>query len=196
MAPRRRFFPSTTAQKVPGRTVELEMQLRPEAPAAPPPSAGACEVLGAGWITTAWGAGEDIGNGRVRFGPSYDAHTVWAGTPAHVDDQGQALGVPGPQFHCVHMSAYVFHRPTAWHAVLQGTALTDAHWTYQWQNKEVGEPLSPASGCLVSSWGNVLLVLGPEYLSGTSGSELLTAWAWCGGQQVGEVTLSILTHSG
>ena len=36
MSERRRFFPATPVQRVPGRTVELEMQLRPEAPAAPP----------------------------------------------------------------------------------------------------------------------------------------------------------------
>ena len=41
MTPRRRFFPSTTVQKVPGRTVELEMQLRPVATAPVPAAAPA-----------------------------------------------------------------------------------------------------------------------------------------------------------
>lgn len=34
--PRRRFFPSTSAQQLPARSVELEMQLRPLAPPAAP----------------------------------------------------------------------------------------------------------------------------------------------------------------
>ena len=38
MSERRRFFPATPVQRVPGRTVELEMQLRPE-----PQLAGDCE---------------------------------------------------------------------------------------------------------------------------------------------------------
>lgn len=36
MTERRRFFPATPVQRVPGRTVELEMQLRPEAPVLAP----------------------------------------------------------------------------------------------------------------------------------------------------------------
>ena len=45
MTERRRFFPATPVQRVPGRTVELEMQLRPEVPEATPEPqlAGDCE---------------------------------------------------------------------------------------------------------------------------------------------------------
>ena len=55
MSERRRFFPATPVQRVPGRTVELEMQLRPEAPvaAAPLPApSGGCECAGvvATWL--------------------------------------------------------------------------------------------------------------------------------------------------
>ena len=39
---RRRFFPATPVQQVPGRTVELEVQLRPAAPPAPPAAEEGC----------------------------------------------------------------------------------------------------------------------------------------------------------
>lgn len=55
MSGRRRFFPAAPVQQVPGRTIELEMQLRPEAPvaAAPLPApSGGCECAGvvATWV--------------------------------------------------------------------------------------------------------------------------------------------------
>ena len=49
---RRRFFPGQPVQTTPGKTVELEVQVRPEAPvpepAAPAPSPGdcVCKVVG------------------------------------------------------------------------------------------------------------------------------------------------------
>lgn len=47
---RRRFFPGQPVQTTPGKTVELEVQLRPEAPvpepAAPAPPSGVCDVVG------------------------------------------------------------------------------------------------------------------------------------------------------
>ena len=85
MAPRRRFFPSTTVQKVPGRTVELEMQLRPVATApAPGGGTGPANVT---WLPhqSLWGVGRqtvflgdgqwDINNGRGI------PRSIWEGVP-------------------------------------------------------------------------------------------------------------------
>ncbi|QIL81792.1 hypothetical protein G7047_19120 [Diaphorobacter sp. HDW4A] len=52
MSQRRRFFPATRAQQIPGNTVEVEFQLQPEAQAAAEPSepgACQCDIYGAMW---------------------------------------------------------------------------------------------------------------------------------------------------
>lgn len=213
---RRRFFPSRRVQTVPGRSVELEMQLRPgaaapepvtrppappEPPAPPPPPPPAegcgCEVHGAGWLVSGVGGlSEQLPNGQTRFYSQWGANeSRWTGTPAHYDADGNPLPIPAEQFHCHYVKADYSSAELGLHAVLQGRALADAHWTFQWQGGALGEPVAPGyyGGVLrVNTWGNVLQVIGSGIShDGTERIVGLTAWAHCGGQQVAELTLDI-----
>ena len=211
MSERRRFFPSSPVQTVPGRSVELEMQLRPLAPVpavapAPPPAPGGCDVIGVGWLFGSswedgneWWSGETLPDGRLRIWDEWneDNSSVWEGEPAHYMDDymppHRPRTVPGPGFRCTYLSVAwdwsSFGR--TFHAVLQGGAMTDAHWRWQWPGRAEDEPLS-ALGHAVEAWGNVLQVrLTYEWPDDYTRryEELLVARAFCGGNQVGEVQL-------
>ena len=121
MSERRRFFPATPVQRVPGRTVELEMQLRPEAPvaAAPLPApSGGCECAGVvatwldlppfggvGWVEEEVGA--SVTRVRVRGwhyglnGDSYETDVAeftylgdWSDVP--IEEEGTPWARPAP----------------------------------------------------------------------------------------------------
>lgn len=138
-------------------------------------------------------------DGRIEIS-DWNTRTVWSGAPTQTNSDGNPLPVPGQQFHChearMHFDAL---RPVRGgiHAVLQGTALSAAHWTFQWDGAEIGAPQMPQSihygGTIaVSTWGNVLQVVGNEVTyDGTEMTFSLTAWAHCGGEQVAELKLDI-----
>jgi hypothetical protein len=200
MAPRRRFFPSTTAQKVPGRTVELEMQLRRGMLALPPASGsggdgGAGQIDGVSWfspIFDGWWAWhwDELPDGRWEVNESDGGIlSIWEGDP-----QGMELPVPTSTFRCVEITAWsgiVGGNSTHHVGVVQGSAMSDVRWEAAWDAPSVGDPtVSAGIGNRFWTWGNVIVV---EQLStggaggpgGTNWTETLTATAFSGGTEVG-----------
>jgi hypothetical protein len=194
MAPRRRFFPSTTVQKVPGRTVELEMQLRPVA-TAPVPAAAPANVT---WLphqslwegvdreTVFLGDGRwDINNGRGI------PRSIWEGVPGDLDDVRPELSA---EFRCTEIEVVTSYlvelgRDLEYFGVIQGATLVDARWEFEWDPANVDDPSFSQRLHRAWAFGNVIRVL----LTPTDGSlesqETLIARAFSGGAQVGELKL-------
>ena len=202
MAPRRRFFPSTTVQKVPGRTVELEMQLRPVA-TAPAPAAAPAPCGGTGPANVTWlphqslwdgverqtvflGDGQwDINNGRGI------PRSIWEGVPGDLDDVRPELSA---EFRCTEIevvTSYLIEagRDLEYFGVIQGATLVDARWEFEWDPANVDDPSFSQRLHRAWAFGNVIRVL----LTPTDGSlesqETLIARAFSGGAQVGELKL-------
>ena len=191
---RRRFFPARRVQTVPGRSVELEMQLRPgaaapepaalpPAPPEPPPPAGGCvcDVHGVAWLVHP----ESIGD-------------WWA-----VMDTFDAIG------RVTHLTAQVSPYGMTRHlvGVIEGVTLCDASWEYVW---ELPPPL-PAWGPYDDAWlghettvrGNIIDVQLHGLASPNADREVLDAWrarliarAYCGGEQVGELHMTAVLGEG
>lgn len=194
MTPRRRFFPSTTVQKVPGRTVELEMQLRPVA-TAPVPAAAPANVT---WLphqslwegvdreTVFLGDGRwDINNGRGI------PRSIWEGVPGNLDDVRPELSA---EFRCTEIEVVTTYlieagRDLEYFGVIQGATLVDARWEFEWDPANVDDPSFSQRLHRAWAFGNVIRVL----LTPTDGSlesqETLIARAFSGGAQVGELKL-------
>ena len=194
MTPRRRFFPSTTVQKVPGRTVELEMQLRPVAtapvPAAAPAPANVTwlphqSLWRGGWQTVFLGDGQwDINNGWVI------PRSIWEGVPGNLDDVRPELSA---EFRCTEIEVVITgligaERDLEYFGVIQGATLVDARWEFEWDPANVDDPSFSQRLHRAWAFGNVIRVL----LTPTDGSEsqeTLIARAFSGGAQVGELKL-------
>lgn len=202
MTPRRRFFPSTTVQKVPGRTVELEMQLRPvataPAPAAAPAPGGGTGPANVTWLphqslwdgvgreTDFLGDGQwDINNGRGI------PRSIWEGVPGNLDDVRPELSA---DFRCTEIEVVTTYlieagRDLEYFGVIQGATLVDARWEFEWDPANVDDPSFSQRLHRAWAFGNVIRVL----LTPTDGSlesqETLTARAYSGGAQVGELKL-------
>ena len=196
MAPRRRFFPSTTVQKVPGRTVELEMQLRPVATAPVPAAAPA--PANVTWLphqslwdgvdrqTVFLGDGQwDINNGRGI------PRSIWEGVPGNLDDVRPELSL---EFRCTEIEVVTSYwieagRDLEYFGVIQGATLVDARWEFEWDPANVDDPSFSQRLHRAWAFGNVIRVL----LTPTDGSlesqETLIARAFSGGAQVGELKL-------
>lgn len=195
MAPRRRFFPSTTVQKVPGRTVELEMQLRPAATAPVPAAAPA--PANVTWLPhqSLWDAYRetvilddgrwDINNGRGI------PRSIWDGVPGDLDDVRPELSA---DFRCTEIEVVTTYlieagRDLEYFGVIQGATLVDARWEFEWDPANVDDPSFSQRLHRAWAFGNVIRVL----LTPTDGSlesqETLIARAFSGGAQVGELKL-------
>ncbi len=194
MTPRRRFFPSTTVQKVPGRTVELEMQLRPVA-TAPVPAAAPANVT---WLPhqSLW-EGVDIepvflGDGRWDIDNGWRIpRSIWEGVPGNLDDVRPELSA---EFRCTEIEVVTskwigLGRDLEYFGVIQGATLVDARWEFEWDPANVDYPSFSQRLHRAEVFGNVVRVL----LTRTDGSlesrETLTARAYRGGAQVGELKL-------
>ena len=205
MEPRRRFFPAKTVQTVPGRTVELEMQLRSlsEPVAAPAPSAppGETDLLGAGWLLPTLAdhvpllSYELLPDGRHSLKDPEDwglLNSIWAGEPVF-EEEGIPRPIPGPGFQCVEVSVMTNHF-VAWpgftyFGVLQATTSTDVYWELEWSHPSLHDPLESDWGNKVQAYGNVVQVQLMRNATGMSAEELLTARAFSGGVQVAELRL-------
>ena len=196
MTLRRRFFPSTPVQQVPGQTVSLEVQLRPEVPPAPAPAAAApppsgdcvCDVLGVlmapeiipqpwSMIDDGWGSAEAY---AFVTRPKMDASRVTGGY----------LEIPQGE-------TETEERRTVRFLVL-GATLCSVEWTWALTRPPLppppegegwGEPFW--RGVSVAAEGGTLLV---SLLSGAIYADdpwyaELRATALCGGQPVGEIVL-------
>ncbi|MDO5623779.1 MAG: hypothetical protein Q4G71_03730 [Pseudomonadota bacterium] len=201
MSGRRRFFPATPVQQVPGRTVALEMQLRPEAP-EPVPAYG--PVHGASWMLSSFASEmfwspedvqlEPLDDGRFRVSHPWGwefLHTIWEGTPPRPD--GPLLGVPGRRWRCV--DAVCRSSGSVYFGVLLGDS-TDVRWTLEWDMPADAPPALAADGWVVSAHGDraradeavvTVRLAGNEVSSGGS----LSARAWRGGNPLAELRLSL-----
>ena len=202
MAPRRRFFPSTTVQKVPGRTVELEMQLRPVAtapvPAAAPAPGGGTGPANVTWLphqslwdgverqTVFLGDGQwDINNGRGI------PRSIWEGVPGDLDDVRPELSA---EFRCTEIEVVTsdwieLGRDLEYFGVIQGATLVDARWDFEWNKPFFENPAYSRELHRAEVFGNVVRVLLTSTKGGRKSRETLTARAYSGGAQVGELKL-------
>ncbi len=147
---RRRFFPSSPAQALPGRTVELEMQL-PKTAAVPQAQAIVAPVGGGsvGWLVSDLLTASPEGltsvalpDGRVSisgidYGPGVADYrglinSIWSGTPTALDDYGHARPWPAPGFVCQELdidACAVAQWPSPTYiALLYGAA----EWSFEW----------------------------------------------------------------
>ncbi|MFV0679425.1 hypothetical protein [Ottowia sp.] len=188
MTLRRRFFPSRTAQQVPGQTVQVEVQLRPEATAAAPAASAsadgcACDADGvawfsdwSGWSEGEWGASVWSVQRAVASGATYSDET-WQWTADRL--------VAG--------YAEINNEVTqVWRAVVLGRTLCDVQWT--WADDASGLPAGAQwAGLVVEQVGASLRVsVGPGWPAGGSDAQWwgeLTATATCGGETVGTLIL-------
>lgn len=212
MAPRRRFFPATAVQTVPGRTVELEMQLRPvvkaAAPApAPPPVSGDDEIFGVGWLAPTLDEGPEpnlwselLPDGRYLIKNSdawaFEA-SIWEGVPVFVDADFVVHPVPGPEFHCVELqvdTTYGLPWPgRTFFGVIQGTTMTNVSWEYEWDFVSSGPDVSRL-GHQVVTYGNVLHLI-CQATGSTEKTDTLTARAFSSGVQVGQLIFRGVAHA-
>lgn len=147
---RRRFFPSSPAQALPGRTVELEMQLPKPAAAQPVQAVDAPAGGGSvGWLVpdllTAAPEGlvsATLPDGRVsisgiNYGPDIADYrglidSIWSGAPPALDDYGHARPWPAPGFVCqeldIDASAVAQWPSPTYIALLHGAA----EWSFEW----------------------------------------------------------------
>ena len=201
MTLRRRFFPTTPAQTLPGNTVELELQLRRQpvgvAPVAAAPTGVACTGWLAPWLCAAPHEAlvvEPLPDGRTAITGTYfddDLGTdfggleasVWDGTPAALDVLGRARPVPSEGFVCVDLQIN-----TTGYTPFPGrhfTALVPGgEWLVAWDAPSVGDPLVSASGHRAIVVGGTLVVAAADTDTGTNAIEVLTANALTGGTVV------------
>ena len=195
MAPRRRFFPSTTVQKVPGRTAELEMQLRPVATAPAPAAAPA--PANVTWLPhqSLWGGVRQtvfLGDGQWDINNGWTIpRSIWEGVPGNLDDVRPELSA---EFRCIEIEVVTsvwikLGRDLEYFGVIQGATLADARWDFEWNKPHLENPAYSKRLHRAEVFGNVVRVL----LTPTGGSlesrETLTARAYSGGAQVGELRL-------
>ena len=202
MAPRRRFFPSTTAQKVPGRTVELEMQLRPVA-TAPAPTGAPTPGGGTGSVDVTWLPHQSLWDGVERqtvfLGDGqWDINngwgiprSIWEGVPGNLDDVRPELSA---EFRCIEIevvtSAWIeLGRDLEYFGVIQGATLADARWDFEWNKPHLENPAYSKRLHRAEVFGNVVHVLLRPTGDGMKSRETLTARAYSGGAQVGELKL-------
>ena len=135
---RRRFFPAQMTQTEPGKVVDLEVQLRPEAAAAP--GGCECDVLGptiAPDLIDPNGASPDQR-------PSYVSPSVF-----------YLYGPRMAGWRCT--GAYIqlpneWDRPVRLHAVLIGATLCDVSWTW---SLDVPPIVTPPEYAYENHWGGV-----------------------------------------
>lgn len=203
MAPRRRFFPSTKVQTVPGRTVELEMQLRPVAKAVAPALASPGGETGSVQVTwlphqTLWVndvLNENLGGGRWNINNDWGIpRSIWEGVPTELDEGGGARPVLSAGFRCIEIEVVTSYwidsaRDLEYFGVIQGATLADARWEFEWDMPHSENPAFSQRLHRAEAFGNVIHVV----LALTGGSldsrETLTGRAFSGGVQVDELKL-------
>lgn len=198
MTQRRRFFPSSPVQKVPGKTAEFGMQLQPLAkvPAQEPPT-GISNLFGAGWLVptlsdySGYLTSAQLPDGRYEIKDVYGdglESSIWEGVPVVVDADYVVHPVSGPGFHCTELqldTTYWVEWPgRTFFGVLQGTDMSAVRWEIAWDAPSEGNPAVSRQGHYAETYGNVVQVRA----SNTDGSlemiDTLTARAFSGGQQV------------
>ena len=192
---RRRFFPSKRVQQEPGRTVELDLQLKPEgAKVECPPGSCVCDVDGVAWFGD-WYATPSMEN-DWRIGVR---SATGAATQGMVEPEGFAWRVGGRV-----VGAYVDieppdeaePRPHIWRAVVLGRTLCDVQWTWS-----LDVPEFPSFDGFIPWWdgievtelaGSLLVRVGDGYdfpWEGEAWWATFRATATCAGEPVGTLEL-------
>ena len=190
---RRRFFPSSPAQSIPGRMVELEMQLQKAAvqqvAAAAPVAAGACTGWLVPWLAVAPyeyldvvalpdGRTDVFGNGSDSDGLDYTPlrASVWSGMPASLDGMGRARAVPASGFICqeIEIDTTYFYQFPGRHVIAMAPG---GSWLAAWDNPSEADPLVSAIGHRFEVVGDTLLVLLLSTDGSAAGVDTLTATA-------------------
>lgn len=192
----------TVIQRTPSLGLTLRMQRIPAAgPAASesPTIPGEGELFGVGWLGGILDAGDNIAAELLPDG-RWDIHdidrwrlesSIWVGTPVVVNPDFVAQPVPGPGFHCVELqveTTYYQDWPgRTYFGVIQGTAMTDAHWVFEWDYIDGVDPAVSRQGHRVAIYGNVLHLRATVTGASSSLTDTLTARAFVGGVQVGQL---------
>lgn len=167
MTQRRRFFPSTTVQTVPGRTVEFEMQVRPAGVVvAPAPEKPESVPANATWLLPqafvlmphyeqwnwALEPSQELGELFYDFWldhyvKGFSLSAKWKGTPGPPAEWGYPLPMPSADFVCYEVTASTYYEElqgsgTVFFGVLQGATLADVHWDLVWDKPWAGPDLT------------------------------------------------------
>ena len=201
MTLRRRFFPSTPVQQAPGQTVQLEVQMRPEAPVVATPGGCECDVIGVGWFSTLLAPRIDASSLESEDFPGHTEVETWL--PQHssrmrtvwvrpADDELWTMPLEGPERRCVRIEIWTWpESDVSLFGAVIGTRLCDVTWQLQW-DAPGPEPGVSALGQTAVAAGSGLWVMGrgiePDR---PDQSETLTATATCDGKAVGVLTLML-----
>lgn len=186
MTIRRRFFPAQAAQQLPGRTLELSAQLRPEGVpptlAAPGPVApGEGQVLT--WLPTGGGSGDaatfnyeqEIAPDQWYFsddetGAWASIESWWHGQPFATrleynwgieDFESVPIAIAGPDFYCRKWRSPVMSwAASTLYAAVIGQAIGAIRWELAWDNGPISTShASDATGwCRAWAHANLLTV--------------------------------------
>ena len=192
---RRRFFPTKRVQQVPGRTVELELEIKPKVPGVVcPPGACECDVDGVAWFGD-WYATNSMPEDTWRSG-AYSAKGVAQGMYEPDSATWQLGGRLVSSYTDINAPGEAEVVLNLWRAVVLGRTLCDVQWTWS-----LNVPAFPPSegfspwwdGIEVTEQAGSLLVRvgdGAEYpWDGQPWWAELTATATCAGEAVGTLVL-------
>lgn len=204
MTQRRRFFPSSPVQKVPGAIAEFGMQLQPLAKAPKAPTAvsatGSGNLFGAGWLLptltdyTGYLMSTQLPNGRYEIKEVEGwglVSSIWEGEPVAIDQDYVVRPVSGPGFHCTELqvgTTYWVEWPgRTFFGVLQGTDMSAVRWEFEWDYPSEASPDVSRRGHLAVAYGNILQVRATATDGSMTETDTLTARAFSGGKQVGQL---------
>lgn len=201
MLQRRRFFPATPVQHVPGKTVALELQLKrgEKAQVQAPQASGAGEVFGVGWLTPTleednWTfTSTQLEDGRYRIVDAFGSgleDSIWEGVPVSTGEW-VARPISGPGFHCTELqvdTSYFLYWPgLTYFGVIEGSGLSDARWEFEWDFPSEADPAVSRRGHLAVAYGNILQIRATPTDGSMDEIDTLTARAFSGGSQVGQL---------
>lgn len=201
MTQRRRFFPSSPVQKVPGAIAEFGMQLQPLAKApAVAPALGGCDLYGAGWFSPAFAEGNEwVWEAQADGGWGVFSSWLTSLWKSESGAEPAELGtrpVPSAAFRCVELQVVPWVSYTPHVGVIQGVSMSDARWEAVWDKPSLDDPAISEVGSRFDTWGNVIIVrqfdTGSGGIDGMEGMETLTATAFCSGSAVATLVLHCL----
>ncbi len=192
----------TIVQRTPNLGLTLRMQRTTGAPASTAAAGDSgSSTAGVTWLPTQtlW---EAVDRQSVSLGGSlWDINngwgiprSIWTGTPPEVDEHGNAVPVLSADFRCVEIEVNTSYwieagRDLEYFGVILGGTLVDARWEFEWDEAHLENPAYSKRLHRAEVFGNVIRVV----LTLTDGSlesrETLTARAFSGASQVGELKL-------
>lgn len=176
------------------------MQLRPLPKGADSVASGVGEVFGVGWLAPTlidYGMSLPVVHlldGRYEItgvdGVGLES-SVWEGVPQDVDGDGVVRPIPGPNFHCTELqvdTTYWQEWPgMTFFGVIQGASLVNASWELEWDFPSESNPAVSRRGHLAIAYGNILQIRATPTDGSMDEIDTLTARAFSGGSQVGQL---------